>query len=135
MNYGRSRSYNHAGLATPLPASVSGNYAAFNCAVRMWRTWLAAWRSFGATWQRLGNTMKTGLHRSAATMRIGVTRSVSFDITAAASNRPFQALLRRWAARLTSEPFSSIAWNSATSASGSGVVAFRRFLLRAPRRG
>ena len=39
--------------------------------------------------------MKTGLPRSAVTIRIGVTRSVSFEITAAVSNRSFQACIRK----------------------------------------
>ena len=40
--------------------------------------------------------MKTGLPRSVVIIWIGVTRSVSFDITAAASNSSFQASFSRW---------------------------------------
>lgn len=40
-------------------------------------------------------TKNTGFFRSMVTMRIGVTRSVSFEITAAASNNSFQASFKR----------------------------------------
>ena len=89
------RTYQPVGFETAVPGSLSGNCAAFSIAGRICRTWLAASRSFGATCHRPGYTMMTGFPRSAVTMRIGVRRSVSFEMTAAASNSPFQASFRR----------------------------------------
>ena len=83
----------------------------------------------------IGYTMMTGFLHSAATMRTGVGRSVSFEMTAAASNSSFQASFRRWAARFTSEPYSSMTWNSAITASGSKADALRRLFRPAPRAG
>ncbi len=74
-----------------------------------------------------GHTTNTGLPCSADTIRIGVTRSVSFEMTTAASNDFFHASLTRCTARFTSDPFSSIVWTSDTTASGCGRVRLRLF--------
>ncbi len=70
--------------------------------------------------------MNTVLPCSAATIRTGVTRSVSLETTAAASKSPFHASFKRWEARLTSEPFSSTVWNPAITAFGNRAEAFER---------
>ena len=56
------------------------------------------------------------------------TRSVSLDTTAATKKRSIQASLRRWAARFTSAPFSSMVCASAITASLTGhAFRFRYF--------
>ena len=66
-------------------------------------------------------------------MRIGTTRSVSFEIAIAASNRPFHASFDRWAARFTPEPRSFMVWNPAITASEIGTPAGRPAPTRHPR--
>jgi len=87
----RASHYQPAGLVIVVHGSVSGNCAALSMALRMWRTRLAASRNCGATCHRTGHTTKTARLCSARTIRIGNTKSVSFETTTAASNRPFHA--------------------------------------------
>ncbi len=74
-----------------VPGSVSGNCAARSIAGRMWCTWLAAFRNCEAICHRPGQATKIGRFNSPVTIRIGTTKSVSFDTTTAASKRSFHA--------------------------------------------
>ena len=77
--------YQVAGLMISVPGSVSGNSDALRWAACMWRTEEAtAANGFDAP-KRDGDSRVTGLLSSCTTMRIGSTRSVSFEITTAPS--------------------------------------------------
>lgn len=77
-----------------------------------------------ATWARppaglgTGQSSPAGNPNSLTTIRIGSTRSVSLERTAAASKFPQNASRTRWQPRFTSLPFSSDFQTFATSGNG-----------------
>ena len=77
------------------PGMRSGNCAAFSIAGRICRMRLSTSRNLGAIGQRPGHTANTGFFRSTDTMRTGVAKSVSFEMTTTTSNNPFQASFKR----------------------------------------
>jgi len=100
-------SHQEDGFLIVVPGIGFGNCDAASRLGLMWRTKLATFFKDRATLEH-GQMIPTGLPSSSLTMRIGSTRSVSFDSTTPTSKRSLNASLSRRDARFTSDPFSSV---------------------------